>query len=91
MLEQRRAGWGAHGGTPSHRLGRQIDQQTIFNIKHTAALNGRRSAILNATTNQKLAAAMEGCMEGRFDKQEAQGKRNSIVLGALDVELKVET
>ena len=30
-------------------------------------------------------------MEGRFDKREAQGKRNSIVLGALDVELKVKT
>jgi hypothetical protein len=30
-------------------------------------------------------------MEGRFDEQEAQGKRNSIVLGALDVELKVKT
>ena len=42
--------------------------------------------IVNATTNQKLAAAMEGSMEGRCDKQEAQGKRNSIVWGALDVE-----
>jgi hypothetical protein len=51
------------------------------------ALNGRRSTILNATTNQKLAAASEGSMEGRFDKQEARGKRNSIVLGVLDVEL----
>ena len=50
------------------------------------ALNGRRSMILNATTNQKLAAATEGSMEGRCNKQEAQGKCNSIVLGALDVE-----
>jgi len=41
--------------------------------------------ILNATTNQKLAAATEGSMEGRCDEQEARGKRNSIVLGALDV------
>jgi hypothetical protein len=63
----------------------------IFNIKYTMALNGHRSTILNATTNQKLAAATEGCMEGRFDKREAQGKRNSIVLGALDVELKAKT
>jgi hypothetical protein len=30
-------------------------------------------------------------MEGRFDERKAQGKRNSIVLGALDVELKVKT
>jgi hypothetical protein len=30
-------------------------------------------------------------MEGRFDEWEAQGKRNSIVSGALDVELKVKT
>jgi len=40
--------------------------------------------ILNATTNQKLAAAKEGSMEGSCDEREA--KRNSIVLGALDVE-----
>jgi hypothetical protein len=91
VLEQRRAGRGARGGTPSHCLGWQIDQQKIFNIKYTPALNGHRSTILNATTNQKLAAATEGCMEGRFDEQEAQGKCNSIVLGALDVELKVKT
>ena len=63
----------------------------IFYIKYTAALNGCWSKILNATTNQKLVAATEGCMEGRFNKQEAQGKHNSIVLGALDVELKVKT
>jgi len=41
---------------------------------------------LNATTNQKLAAVTEGSMEGRCDEQEARGKRNSVVLGALDVE-----
>jgi hypothetical protein len=55
-------------------------------IKYTTALNGHRSMILNATTNQKLVAAMEGSMEGRCDEWEARGKRNSIVLGALDVE-----
>jgi hypothetical protein len=47
--------------------------------------------IINATTNQKLVAATGGSMEGRWDEQEAQGKRNSIVLGALDNELKVKT
>jgi hypothetical protein len=67
-------------------MGWQIDRQKIFNIKYTAALNGRRSMILNATTNQKLAVATEGSMEGRIDEWEARGKRNSIVLGALDIE-----
>ncbi len=42
--------------------------------------------IINATTNQKLVAATEVSMEGRWNEQEAQGGRNSIVLGALDVE-----
>ena len=56
------------------------------NIKYTMALNGRRSMIINATTNQKLAAATEGSMEGRCDEREVRGRRNSIVLGALDVE-----
>jgi hypothetical protein len=41
--------------------------------------------ITNATTNQKLAAATEGSMEGICDEREVRGKRNSIVLGALDV------
>ena len=61
------------------------------NIRYTTTLNGRRPMIFNAPTNQKLVAATEGSMEGRFDEREAQGKRNSIVLGALDVELKVKT
>ncbi len=61
------------------------------NIRYTTALNGRRSMIFNATTNQNLVAATEGSMEGRFGEWEVQGKRNSIVLGALDVELKVKT
>ena len=54
-------------------------------IKYTMALNGRRLMILNATTNQKQVGAMEGSMEGRCNKREARGKRNSIVLGALDI------
>jgi hypothetical protein len=41
--------------------------------------------IINATTNQKLVAATKGSMEGSCDEREAQGKRNSIILGALDV------
>ncbi len=47
--------------------------------------------IFNATTNQKLVAATEGSMEGMFDERDAQGKRNSIVLGVLDIEIKVKT
>jgi hypothetical protein len=39
--------------------------------------------IINTTTNQKLVAGMEVSMEGRFDEREAQGKRNSIVLGGV--------
>jgi len=58
----------------------------MYDIKYTAALNGRRSMILNATTNQKLAATTEGSMEGRCNEWEARGKRNSIVLGALNGE-----
>ena len=86
VLERRRAGRGARGGTLSHHLGRRIDQQKIYNIKYTMALNGCRSMILNATTNQKQAVATEGSMEGKCDEQEAQGKHNAIILGALLVE-----
>ena len=65
--------------------GGELIDKKIQNIKYTAALNGHRSMIINATTNQKLVAATKGSMEGSCDKREAQGKRNSIVLGALDV------
>lgn len=71
--------------------GGELIDKKIQNIKYTAALNGRRSMMVNTTTNQKLAAATKGSMEGRCDEREAQGKRNFIVLGALDVELKVKT
>ncbi len=57
----------------------------MYNIKFTTALNGRRWMILNATTNQKLVALTKGSMEGRCNEREVQGKRNSIVLGVLDV------
>ncbi len=55
------------------------------NIKYTKALNGRRSMILNATTNKKLVAETEESMDGKCSEREVRGKRNSIVLGVLDV------
>ncbi len=42
--------------------------------------------ILNAITNQKLAAGVESSMEGRCNEREVWEKRNPIVLGVLDVE-----
>ncbi len=66
--------------------GGELIDEKIYNLKHTAALNGRRSMIINATTKQKLATATKSSMEGSCDEREAQGKRNSIVLGALGVE-----
>ena len=71
--------------------GGELIDEKIYNIKYTAALNGRRSMIINATTNQKLATATKGSMEGSCDEREAQGKRNSIVIGALDVKSEVKT
>jgi hypothetical protein len=72
-----------------HRLivwGVELSNEKEKYIKYTMVLIGGRSMILNATTNQKLAATTEGSMEGRCNKREAWGERNSIVLGALDVE-----
>ena len=65
--------------------GGELSDEKIYNIKYTAALNGRRSMMVNTTTNQKLAAATKGSMEGRCDEREVRGKRKSIVLGALDI------
>ena len=54
-----------------------------INIKYTTALDGRRSMTLNATTNQKQAAATEGSMEGICNERDAWGMCNSIVLVAI--------
>ena len=45
------------------------------------AIDGRRLKILHVTTNQKQAAALEGTMKGRCNKQEARGKHDTIVFG----------
>ncbi len=66
--------------------GVEFSNEKGTNIKYTAALNGRRSMILNATTIQKKVAVTERSMEGRCDKREVQWKCNFIVFGALDVE-----
>ena len=64
----------------------ELSNKKETNIKYTVTLNGHQLKILNATTNQKQVAVTERSMEGRCDEQEVQGKCNSIVLGALDVE-----
>ncbi len=64
----------------------ELNDKKETNIKYTAALHGCRSMILNATTNQKQAAATERSMEGRCDEREVRGKCNPIVLGVLDIE-----
>ncbi len=71
--------------------GGELIDKKYKNIKYIVVLNGRRLMIINATTNQKLVAATEGSMEGRCVEREAWEKRNSIVLGVLDVELEVKT
>ncbi len=74
------------GGHRPIVLGAALSDKKEKNIKYNVALNGRRSMVLNATTNQKQTAAMERSMEGGCDKWEVRGKYNSIVLGVLDVE-----
>ncbi len=75
MGEQRPIVWGV-----------KLNNKKETKIKYTAALNGHRSMILNATTNQNQVALTERSMEVRCDKWKVQGKCNSIVLGVLDVE-----
>ncbi len=63
--------------------GGELSDEKIYIIKYTAALNGCRSMILNATTNQKLAATKEGSMEGICDERDAWGTCDCIVLVAI--------
>jgi len=47
---------------------------------YVVALDGRRSAKKNTTTNQKQAAVTDGTMEGRRDEREAWGSAMSLFL-----------
>jgi hypothetical protein len=55
------------------------------NKKHEIhhGLNSRRPLNTHTKTNQKQAAVTEGSMEGRCNKQDAWGKCDTIILGAL--------
>ena len=55
----------------------------IIKIQYMVAFIGHQSANQNTTTNQKQAFATEGSMEGIFNKRDAWGKRDSIILGVL--------
>ena len=55
----------------------------IIKIQYMVAFIGRQLANQNTTTNQKQAAAAERRMEGIFNKRDAWGKRDAIILGAL--------
>ena len=55
----------------------------IIKIQYMVAFIGCQSANQNTTTNQKQVTVTEGSMEGIFDKQDAWGKGNAIILGAL--------
>ena len=58
--------------------GVELSNKKETNIKYTAALNGHRSMILNATTNQKQAAVDgEEYGGGGGDEREVRGKCNS--------------
>jgi hypothetical protein len=71
------------GGHRPTVWGGELSDKNIYIIKYTAALHGCRSIIIKVTTNQKLAAATEGSMEGIFHKQDAWGTCDSIVLVAI--------
>ncbi len=49
------------------------------------ALNGRKSKIANATTNQIYVGQMEEWKVRRFNRGGAWGKRDSIVWGEIEL------
>ena len=81
VLERRCVGVGSMWGTPSHRLGQQMERQKNREMGGALAIDGCQRTISHTTTNQKQAAALEGSMKERCDKWEAWGKHNTIILG----------
>ncbi len=55
----------------------------IIKIQYMVAFICRQLAFQNTTTNQKQVVVTEGSMEGIWDKQDAWGKHDAIILGAL--------
>jgi hypothetical protein len=85
MLEKRRGGCGACGGTLSLRYGQQFEGQKKPKILYTVALDGHWSINLHTTTNQKQAPIMEESKDRRGDRRGSAGGCKSIVLGAIAV------
>jgi hypothetical protein len=63
--------------------GVELSDKKLINMKYTTTFDSRRSTTAHTTTNQKHSAATEGRMEGRCDKRDEWGKRDTIILGAL--------
>jgi hypothetical protein len=57
------------------------EQQKDREMGWALAIDGHQLNILHTTSNQKLAAVMEGTMQGRRNEREARGKHDTIVLG----------
>ncbi len=55
----------------------------FIKIQYMVAFIDRQLANQNTKTNQKQVAATEGSMEGIFNKRDAWGKRDAIILGVL--------
>ena len=57
----------------------------IMKIKYTAGISAANQQTKTQQPTKKLAAAMEGSIEGICEERDAWGKRDAIILGVLQV------
>jgi hypothetical protein len=90
-LERRRDRGGTCGGRCPIVWGVKWSGKKKKKKKKIVALDGRRSMMNYAATNQKQAFVTKGGMKERCKDRKAQGKHHAIVLGALlvDRQLKI--
>ena len=73
------------GGAFRNRLAAANQATKNIKIKIHRSLRWLQNNMKKATINQKQAALMDGRWNGTRERQGAQGERDSIVLGAIEL------
>ena len=73
------------GGAFCNHLAAANEATKNINNKKRRGLRWLQNDIKNATINQKQAASMDGRWDGTRERRGAQGERDSIVLGAIEL------
>ncbi len=73
------------GGMPCCHFGVELIDKKIKRIKYVVALGGHQTMTIHTTTNKKHPGAMEERRDMTCNQRGAQGGRDFIVLGVIEL------